>query len=190
MRRLGMRDHARMGDPAETLAVWRARVLDARIAGRAVLPPPELRDACMAWLAEAASGDAVALGVSGVPEAWVDTLGWSGVPLAPGPLHWGADIRQDGVPVPSVRDGVLLLPTPEELASQTSLALKPMRLFVAERLGCRLQAAPGIRLWLWPDHAALQSLSPLPLAGFLYGRAAGHRSGISLEAWGCQVITW
>lgn len=180
-----------MSDPSEALAEWRARTLDARIAGCSALPPAELRDACAAWLAEAVpAGPAAALGVAGAPEAWVDTLGWSGVPLAAGPLRWGADIRQDAVPAPTARDGVLLLPPPEDLAALTSLSLKPLRMFIAERLGCRLQAAPGIRLWLWPDRAALQSLSPIPLAGFLYGRAQGHRSGVALEPWGCQVIAW
>ncbi|MBN8525149.1 MAG: hypothetical protein J0M02_07430 [Planctomycetes bacterium] len=180
-----------MAESNEALAEWRARVLDAHIAGRPLLPPADLRDACRTWLDEACpNGPDGAIGVAGVPEAWADTLGWSGVPLAAGPLHWGADLRQDAVEAPTLRDGVLLLPPPEDLVGLTSLSLKPLRLFVAERLGCRLQAAPGIRVWLWPDRAALQSLSPIPLAGFLYGRATGHRSGVALEPWGCQVVTW
>lgn len=180
-----------MSEPSEQLAEWRAKAMDARIAGRPVLPPTDLRDDCAAWIAEAAAADGVAaLGVGGVPDDWIDNLGWAGVPLAAGPLAWGRDLRRDDVPAPVVRDGVLLLPDPDELASLTSLALKPMRIFVAERLGCRLQAAPGIRMWLWPGRAALQSLSPIPLAGFLYGPPAGHRAGVALEPWGCQVVTW
>ncbi len=180
-----------MSEPSEQLAEWRAKVMDAHVVGRAILPPSELRDYCADWVAEACPpGSPAALGVAGVPEDWADTLGWAGVPLAGGPLHWGKDLRQEAVDAPVVRDGVLLLPPPDDLACLTSLSLKPMRMFVAERLGCRLQAAPGIRLWLWKDRAALQSLSPIPLAGFIYGPASGHRSGIALEPWGSQVVTW
>jgi len=165
--------------------------MDARIAGRALLPPSGLRDACAVWLDESCPpGSAPALGVAGVPDDWSDTLGWTGIPLATGPLRWGKDLRQADVPAPVVRDGVLLLPPADDLSMLTSLSLKAMRLFVAERLGCRLQAAPGIRMWLWPDRAVLQSLSPIPLAGFIYGPAAGHRSGVALEPWDSQIVPW
>ncbi len=177
-------------DP-ELLASWQAQVLDAQIAGRQARPPAELRTTCAAWLFEAAPpGLPPALGISGAPTEWLDTLAWSGMPIGPGPLRWGTDIAQAAVDCPTLRDGRLQLPAPEDLASLTSLALKPLRLFIAERLGCRLQAAPGIRLWLWPGRAVLQSQAPMPLAGFLYGPTAGHRAGIALEAWGSQIITW
>lgn len=191
MQALRAGEHAGMSEPSEQLAEWRAKVMDARIAGLPILPPAELRDACATWIDEACpAGSSAALGVVGAPGDWADTLGWAGVPLAGGPLHWGKDLRQEAVDAPVVRDGVLLLPPPDDLACLTSLSLKPMRMWVAERLGCRLQAAPGIRLWLWKDRAALLSLSPIPLAGFIYGPAAGHRSGIALEPWGSQVVTW
>lgn len=177
-------------DP-ELLASWQAQVLDAHIAGRQARPPAELRAICATWLAEAAPpGLPPAVGISGAPTEWLDTLAWSGMPIGPGPLRWGTDIAQAEVDCPTLRDGRLLLPAPEDLASLTSLALKPLRLFIAERLGCRLQAAPGIRLWLWPGRAVLQSQAPMPLAGFLYGPPQGHRAGLALEAWGSQIITW
>lgn len=177
-------------DP-ELLASWRSQLLDAQIAGRPVKPPAELRAACADWLAEAAPpGLPPAQGVAGAPVEWLDTLAWSGMPIGPGPLRWGTDIAQGAVDCPTLRDGRLLLPAPEDLASLTSLALKPLRLFIAERLGCRLQAAPGIRLWLWPGRAVLQSQSPMPLAGFIYGPTQGHRAGIALDAWGSQIVTW
>jgi hypothetical protein len=177
-------------DP-ELVASWRCQLLDAQIAGRQVTAPAELRVACAAWLAEAApAGLPPALGVAGAPEEWLDTLAWCGLPIGPGPLRWGTDLAQAAVDCPTVRDGRLLLPPPEALAGLTSLALKPLRLFIAERLGVRLQAAPFIRLWLWPGRAVLQSLAPMPLAGFLYGPAPGHRAGLALEAWGSQIETW
>lgn len=176
-------------DP-ETLAAWRCQVLDAQVLGRPA-PAAAIRSACAAWLAESVPSDLpAALGIAGAPEAWEDTLAWSGMPLARGPLRWGLDLLQSEVDCPTLRDGKLLLPAPEDLASLTSLALKPLRLFIAERLHCRLQAAPGIRLWLWPGRAVLQSQAPMPLAGFLYGPPSGHRAGLALEAWGSQIITW
>lgn len=177
-------------DP-ELLASWQVKVLDAHVAGQVVEPPAELRAACAAWLSEVLPTDgSTPIGVGGVPEAWADTLAWCGLPLAPGPLRWGADVAQTDVDTPTVKAGRLLLPEPEALASLTSLALKPMRMFIGERLGCRLQAAPGIRLWLWSGRAVLQSQSPIPLAGFLYGPPNGHRAGLALAPWGSQTVTW
>lgn len=183
-----------MPDPGEELAEWKARVLDARLSGKPILPPAGQRDACTAWLKEAIPADGrPALGLNPVdlPEAWRDALAWCGVPIAGGgSLRWGTDLRQDAVVAPEIRAGVLLLPPSEALAELTSLALKPVRRFVCERLRCRLQAAPGIRLWLWEGRAVLLSTSPVPLAGFFYGAAEGHRASIAFTPWGSQVVAW
>jgi hypothetical protein len=183
-----------MAEPSQQQAEQRVRALDARILGKRVRFAPADRRQIADWLAEVVPPGADApLGVAeaDVPVAWRDVLAWSGVPFsADGPLRWGPDLRQDDVAVPTLRDGSLLLPPPTVLAELTSLSLKPLRRLVAERLGCRLQAAPGIRLWLWPGRAVLQSLSQIPLAGFLYGSAPGHRSSVALEPYGHQVITW
>jgi len=163
-------------DP-ELVSIWRAQVLDAQVTTLQGQLPPAAMAHCAAWLAEVAPPDLPpALGVGKVPETWADSLGWCGVPLAQGPLQWGVDVEQTAVPSPEIRKGRLLLPPAEVLATLTSLSLKPMRMFIAERLGCRLQAAPGIRMWLWPGRAVLQSQSPIPLAGFFYGPPAGHRA--------------
>lgn len=178
---------------AEELAGWRARALDGAVARQVVEPPAALRETCRSWLAEVVPPGLAARGIAlaGLPDEWRDTLAWAGVPLSgDGPLRWGVDLMQAEVDCPELKRGVLRLPSPDALAQLTSLALKPLRMFVAERLQCRLQAAPGIRLWLWPGHAVLQSQSPIPLAGFLYGSAEGHRSSIALEPWGSQVIEW
>jgi len=175
-------------DP-EQLAAWRAQALDAQLVGRQLAPA--VQAACADWLAEMAPpGLPEAIGLGGVSEDWFDTLAWSGMPLARGPLRWGAEVARAEVDCPTMQDGRLLLPPPEVLAGLTSLALRPLRLFVAERLQVRLQAAPGIRLWLWPGRALLLSQAPMPLAGFLYGPPAGHRAGLALEPWGSQIITW
>ncbi len=181
-----------MPDPFEDLAEWCARSLDARLARQSLAVPTALKRPCQNWLDEhVPAGLPLAQGVAGVPAVWTDSLAWSGVPLSPdGPLQWGTDVCQADVQAPEVRANRLLLPPPEALAELTSLSLKPMRLFISSRLGCRLQAAPGIRLWLWPSRALLLSLSPIPLAGFIYGPEKGHRAGVSLPPWGTQTVTW
>lgn len=180
-----------VADDPERRAAWRAQVLDAQVAGRQSQLPAGRLAACSVWLAEMVPpGLPPALGVGSVPEAWADVLAWCGLPLAAGPLRWGVEVDEAEVVTPVLRKGRLLLPPPDTLSTLTSLALKPLRLFIHERLGCRLQAAPGIRMWLWPGRAVLQSLSPIPLAGFFYGPLPGHRAGLALEPWGSQLVTW
>jgi hypothetical protein len=189
-----IRDHGGMQEEAEDRATWLARALDARVAKVPCQLHPSQVQACAAWCDEMAPAELpAAQGVvaASIPAEWIDTLAWSGVPLsAEGPLRWGADLVQSDVSCPELRGGVLHLPPPEALAGLTSLSLKPLRMFVAERLGCRLQAAPGIRLWLWPGRAVLLSQSPIPLAGFLYGSAPGHRASVAMEPFGHQIVTW
>lgn len=178
------------GMPAR-LALWRARALDARLAGRTLRLPEVLRPACETWLTEVLPRDGrTALGLTGAPPRWSAVLGRVGVPLAPGPLCWGDDLDLAEVARPVLRDCRLLLPGLERMRGLSAVDLKPLRLFIRDRLGCRLQAAPGIRLWLWPRLAVLQSLARIPLAGFLYGDAPGHRTCVSLPAWGYQVVDW
>jgi hypothetical protein len=70
------------------------------------------------------------------------------------------------------------------------LALKPLRLLVAKRLGCRLQAATGLHFFLWSNQAVLVSHAEVPLGGFLHGPLAGTRHSISIAPGGAQVIRW
>lgn len=183
-----------MAEAAVPLADWMARSLDARLAGVPVLPPAAYRDACAAFAeqAEPAGGPpALGLGPADLPAAWRDALAWAGMPLSPhGSLRWGRDLGPGGAAVPAIEQGRLLLPPPEALVQLTSLALKPLRRWVADRLGCRLQAAPGIRLWLWPGRAVALSTSAIPLAGFVYGSAPGHRAGLALDPGAWQIVTW
>lgn len=172
-----------MGDDAAGRARRLEAWLDARcLEGSAAAPPEQA-------LAALPSG-AQALGVAGVPESWRAALAWCGVPLARGPLRWERDLVAAAVERPLARSGRLLLPEPARLAELSSVALKPLRLYIAERLGCRLQMAPGVRLWLWPSCAVLLSLQPAPLLGFLYGPRPGHREGLELPPWGLQIVAW
>jgi hypothetical protein len=181
-----------MTEPSEDLALWCARSLDARLANKPLVVPAAVASGCQSWMKEFVPRDLPpAIGLSGVPSSWLDTLAWAGVPLSEhGPLRWGVDVEQEDVKIPEVRGNRLLLPPAEELSELTSLSLKPMRMFISARLGCRLQAAPGIRLWLWPERALLRSLAPIPLSGFVYGPAKGHRAGVSMPPWGTQAVSW
>jgi hypothetical protein len=187
---------ARPLDPA-ALGAWRVRVLDAAVTGRVREPgPPAPLDAELSrWAGEimaSARGPARGLVAGEVPEGWRETLSWAGVPFGTaGDLGWGVHVQgQPGLLVPELRDGRLLLPEPGTLARLTSLALRPLRLFVAARLGCRLQAAAGVHFYLWANQAVLVSCVQVPVGGFLYGPEEGQRHSLSILPGACQLVTW
>jgi hypothetical protein len=127
-----------------------------------------------------------------VPADWFEVLIWAGVPMSPaGPLAWGTDLAEDvTVARPTLREGRLLLPPPATLARLTSLDLKPLRAYIAQRLGCRLQAAAGLHLYLWTNQALVISCADLPLGGFLHGPNPAQRSALSLDPGGFEIVRW
>lgn len=178
---------------AAAIGAWRVRVLDAALLGRAPEPgpPAPLDQELSRWAGEimaAARGPARGLVDAEVPEDWREALTWAGVPFgAAGDLRWGVDLQgQPGLRVPELRDGRLLLPEPGTLSQLTSLALRPLRLFVAARLGCRLQAAAGVHFYLWANQAALVSCVQVPVGGFLYGPEEGQRHSLSILPGTCH----
>ncbi|MCX8040636.1 MAG: hypothetical protein RMM29_01790 [Planctomycetota bacterium] len=174
-----------MAEAPEQLARLRAACLDALCLGA----PPPAAD-CAAWLTEVVP-PGTARGVAEVPEPWRAALAWCGVPLARGPLRWGVDLRvAPALAAPRRRGRQLELPAAEQLSQLSAVALQPLRRFIAERLGFRLQMAPGVRLWLWPERALVLSLRPQPLLGFCYGPSPGHRVYLELPPWGWQTIAW
>jgi len=172
----------------------RARVLDAHLHHRAVLVPRSIASELDDWAADiiaTASGPTIGLEAANVPELWYDLLAWSGVPMSSdGPLHWGVDIEEAAVAMPEFHGPKLMLPPPMVLAQLTSLALRPLRLLVANRLGCRLQAATGVHLFLWQSQAILVSHAEVPLGGFLHGPENGMRHSLAVPVGGAQVIRW
>ncbi|MFW5829524.1 MAG: hypothetical protein ACOCXA_04615, partial [Planctomycetota bacterium] len=87
------------------------------------------------------------------------------------------------------RDGArLLLPTPERLALMTSLTIKPLRGFIAERCGVRMQVATGVALYLWQDGAIVISRAQVPLAGFLHGPGPCRRNNLAVGPGEAQTI--
>jgi hypothetical protein len=175
----------------DELTCWRIRVLDAAVLGERVLPPAALRDALQAWKAEAipAAGEPMGVDPAGIDADMCAALRWCGVPLVQeGGVRWG-----DGLVAGEVlhlRDGVCHVPPAAELRGLHAIELRPLRMWVAERFGVRLQAAPGIRMWLWPRRSVLVSEWDIPLSGFAYGPTAGQRTSVSLPAFGAQVIDW
>jgi len=172
----------------------RTRVLDALVLGLPTEVPATLHGELLAWADEqlsGAEGPARGVRLETLPGAWVETLGWSGVPLAlGGELTWGVDLLEAAIERP-VEDGPCLrLPPADHLAELSGLAIKPLRHWVGHRLGCRLQAAPGLRLYLWADRALVVSHLDMPVGGFLYGPATGSRASLSLTAGGAQLVTW
>ena len=172
----------------------RVRVLDAHVHQRAALVPRQVAGELDAWATEvlsSARGATIGLAAAEVPDIWYDLLAWSGVPMSvDGPLHWGVDISEDAVAMPEFHGPKLVLPPPTVIAQLTSLALRPLRLLVANRLGCRLQAATGLHFSLWSNQAVLISQAEVPLGGFLHGPLAGTRHTITVPPGGAQVIRW
>lgn len=175
--------------------ILRSRTMAALILGRpAPVPRKSLAD-LTAWAEEIvarAQGPAQGLTAATVPAAWFEVLVWAGVPMSPaGPLAWGADLAEDGgVGHPTLRDTRMLLPPSATLARLTSLDLKPLRAFIAQRLGCRLQAAAGLHLYLWPNQALVISCADLPLGGFLHGPNPAQRSPLALDPGGFEIVRW
>ncbi len=172
----------------------RSRVLDALVLGLPTEVPAALHAELQAWAGEQLDGmhgEARGVRFPGVPPAWIETLGWSGVPLAlSGELTWGSDLLEAGVERPTLDGQRLLLPPVDHLAELSGLAMKPLRAWLGLRLGCRLQASPGLRLYLWRDRALLVSHLDMPVGGFLYGPLAGSRASLAIGAGGFQLVTW
>lgn len=173
----------------------RVRVLDACVLGRRAMIPADALGGLAAWadqLLVDAGGPSRGLTATDVPDHWFDLLSWAGVPMSPaGELRWGRDLREDPtVPTPEFRGDCLALPPSPVLAQLTSLALRPLRLHIARRIGVRLQAATGLHLWLWPRQAVLVSRAEVPLGGFLYGPEPGQRHGVAVNPGGFQVMHW
>lgn len=191
---IGLLDRPAPAPDSADFGRLRARVLDAHLHRRAVLVPRSVAGELDAWAtAVIASGNGATLGLAaaGVPELWYDLLAWSGVPMSvDGPLHWGVDISEEAVTMPEFHGDKLVLPPPPVLARLTSLALKPLRMLSARRLGCRLQAATGLHLFLWPNQAVLVSHAEVPLGGFLHGPEPGTRHSVHVPVGGAQVLTW
>jgi hypothetical protein len=173
----------------------RVRVLEAWVLGRRAEVPAGALAGLDAWaggLLADTGGPARGLTAAAVPAPWFDLLSWAGVPMAAaGDLQWGGDLLEDpALAVPEFRGDRLALPPLAVLARLTSLALRPLRLHVARRLGVRLQAATGLHLWLWPRQALLVSQAEVPLGGFLYGPGPGQRHGVAVDPGGFQVMHW
>lgn len=135
-----------------------------------------------------ASGPAQGLNPDGMPGPWRERLAWAGMPFAnDGTLHW-QELEPSADPTPTIAGGRLRLSDPEGWYQLTSLALKPLRQFVAQRFGFRLQCATAVRTWRWPGVLALMSCNHLPVAGFVHGCQGDERASVYLEPGDAQLI--
>lgn len=172
----------------------RSQALDAVVLGLAGSVPQRARSDLLAWAKDAAStaqGPARGLDYESLPSGWFEVLCWAGVPFArPGELRWGKDIVESDVKRPRESGQSLLLPAVDRLMELNSLGMKPMRLFISEKLGCRIQSAAGVRLYLWRNQAVVISQVDIPLGGFIYGPNPGQRFSMALNPGGSQLVTW
>lgn len=172
----------------------RARAIDALVLDQPGEVPAGAHAEITAWAAEAlagARGPARGVAIDGLPAAWFAALAWSGTPLArDGALRWGVDVLEGGGERPVVDGSRVLLPPCDLLAELSAPAIKPLREWVAQRLHCRLQSAPGVRLWVWENLALCVSCLDVPVGGFLYGPTPGSRASLSLPPGGAQLVPW
>ncbi len=132
------------------------------------------------------------LDVVRLPLRLVEVLIHLGIPLARGgSLRWGEHVMIAEVDRPLCDErGRLLLPPLDELLAITSLGLRPLRQFIADHLGLRLQTASAVSFHVWTDMAVLVSAVAVPVGGFLYGPQAGQRHALALSAGGEQIVRW
>jgi len=160
----------------------RRLALDAILLGR----PAELPRGCedlLDWAAERTStGEAVGLDPTGFDDATFETLRRAGLPFASlGRAPEESGLRIDStVDIPAAEDGGVRCPPPSCLNACSSLQLKPLRMFVADRFGCRLQTGPGCCLSLWNDRVLLIACGDFTYGGFLHGPARGQRNTIDI----------
>jgi hypothetical protein len=135
-----------------------------------------------------ADGPLRGLDPEGVPSDALEALRWAGVPLAPaGAIRWGNEMRPGKVEQPCFVEGTLEIPDAAVLRACNGVQLKQLRRFCADHLGVRLQAAPGVALYLWANQALVVSLRDEDLAGFLHGPETGQRHSL---AWAPGEPLW
>jgi hypothetical protein len=127
---------------------------------------------------------------SSFPPGWLPALAAAGAPLARGGHPWAARISDQAHSLTLRSSGELLVPPLECFAILTSLALKPLRLFIHAHFGIRLQVAAGVHLWAWANQLVLINTTVLYRGGFIHGPQRGVRSVVALEPGQSQEISW
>ena len=147
-------------------------------------PDEAALDAWLEPILANADGEPLGVRLDTCPYQVWRTLRWAGVPFAKGGgLCWGTDLLPDSDDRPEIDEqGVLHLPAADQMRDLSSLALKPVRRFIAERLKVRLQAATDLSMTLWSNQALLVSTCGFELGGFLHGPGKGQRSSLNVAA--------
>jgi len=173
----------------------RSAILEAALLDLPASVPTAAAEKLQRWrddLLAKMAGEPVGVSLDGLDPLWRSTLSWAGVPFARnGTLRWPLDLRCDPhCDRPHIEDGVLIMPNHDALAECSALGIKPVRTWIHRRFGVRLQAAAGLRLYIWPAHALVISHLDIPVAGFLYGPDTGTRMGLTIHPGSCQVVSW
>lgn len=155
----------------------------------------EAADASIAGLIRLADGlPAIGLDPDGVPKDLLLPLLLAGVPMAPqGTLRWGQEFvaAEPTIHAPRVLDdGVVAVPSADDLSRCPGPALRPLRVPLAERHGIRLQAGPRLAFLVWERRAVLVNAHEVMLGGFVHGPAAGQRHCLAVPAGAAQELIW
>lgn len=169
-------------------------MLDAELLDQQVEIPKSEHQVLQDWLQEVlsnAEGPLRGIAIEGVPKEWMPILRWAGVPISvDGPLHWGTEITTAGISRPRVENNILTLPSIEVLIHLTSLGMRPVRHFIGQQFGVRLQAANSISCYLWSNQTVLISRTQVLAGGFLHGPNPGQRASLAIEPGTAQLLSW
>lgn len=181
-------------------ALWRLTLgADAELAlpTSTILEPTSVDALAWAGVQLGRETNAQAQGVefASVPDAWQSALAWTGMPLVRADatdqaVRWGEALSEADIDAPTLVYGRLLLPPPARYAALSSVALKPVRRFITERFGIRLQVGAQVACWRWARAALLISRSDVHLGGFFHGPDAGSRVAIALDPGASQRLAW
>lgn len=188
--------------PLQPCASLRVQALAGLLAAWA----PERSDpSALAWARDlllARGAPTTGLDPFGLSETQVLALQAVGMPLLPagsacsGAVSgacWrlGGELVEDAsLELPRCHQGILHLPPPARLAACDGISLGPLRRWVAERCGLRLQVSPGVACLVWRDRALFLSTLAVPVGGFVYGPGPERRHCLLLEAGGQSEIVW
>lgn len=125
-----------------------------------------------------------------VAPAWRAPLAWAGVPFARGGERWEVAESADLLRPSLSADGVLVLPPLAVFTALSSLPLKPLRVWVAQRFAVRVQIGTGVRLWLWDNRFVVLNCSDRHRGGFIHGPTRGMRAVVALDPGQAQAVSW
>ncbi len=179
-------------EQSASYGVIRSDLMDALLLGRQ--EPHGVSESLREWangVIQSAHGPLLGLSTAGIPEEMYESLRWAGMPMSTdGDISWDTEVKPEKIEKPSIENNKLLIPGADILKEITSVAMRPLRRFVADRYQIRLQAATGISCYLWRNQALFISCLDVRVSGFVHGPEYGQRSSLAIAPGDAQLSSW